>query len=122
MPKWIVQISIALILGVAGQLILKEGAGKLDVTMTGATGIFALIWRMLTNPQIFLGLVCYGISSIFWILVLKEKPLSMVYPLIGSTYILVVLFAWLIRGEVVSLVRWVGAAVITLGVILISKS
>jgi uncharacterized membrane protein len=122
MPKWIVQISIALILGVAGQLVLKEGAAKLDVSITGAGGILPLIWRMLTNPQIFLGLFFYGVSSVFWILVLKEKPLSFVYPLIGSSYILVVLFAWLIRGEMVSLTRWVGAAVITLGVILISRS
>lgn len=120
MPKWVFQIILAMVLGVIGQLILKEGASKLN--LSGGGGVGMMVWRMVSNPQIFLGLLFYGFSSIFWILVLKEKPLSLVYPMIGSSYILVVLFSWLVRHEMVSLTRWIGAVVITLGVVLISRS
>ncbi len=122
MAKWIIQIIIALTLGVFGQLFLKEGTTNLNISVSGITGPLLLVWRMITNPNIFIGLVCYGVSSIFWILVLKEKELSLVYPMIASGYILVVLFSWLIRHEPVSPTRWLGTIVITLGVILISRS
>ena len=94
----------------------------MNVSITGAAGPIMLIWRMITNLPIFIGLVCYGLSSIFYILVLKEKELSLVYPMIASSYVLVLLFAWLVRHEAVSPTRWVGVLVITLGVVLISRS
>ncbi len=122
MPKWIIQIIIALILGVAGQFLFKGGTESLNVSISGLSGPFILIWRMLTNPSIFWGLFCYGLSTVFYILALKEKEISLVYPMIASSYILVVLFAWLFKHEAVSPIRWVGVLVITLGVILISRS
>lgn len=122
MSKWVLQMVVALVLGVVGQLFFKEGASNLNVTISGTTGPLTLLWRMLTNPFIFIGLVCYGISTIFYILVLKEKDVSLVYPMIACGYILVVLFAWLVKHEPVSPIRWLGALVITLGVVLISRS
>jgi uncharacterized membrane protein len=122
MAKWVIQIIIALVLGITGQLLFKEGTGSLNVSVSGVTGPLVLIGRMLTNLPIFVGLVCYGLSTIFYILVLKDKDLSLVYPMIASSYALVLLFAWLFRHEAVSPIRWVGALVITLGVILISRS
>jgi uncharacterized membrane protein len=122
MAKWVLQIIIALVLGIAGQFLLKDGTTNLNVSISGAAGPLMLIWRMLTNLPIFFGLVCYGLSSIFYILVLKEKELSLVYPMIASSYVLVLLFAWLIRHEAISPIRWVGVLVITMGVVLISRS
>lgn len=118
MPKWVIQIVIALVLGVVGQLFLKEGATKLDLS----GGALLLVWKMITTPAILIGLICYGVSSIFWILVLKGKELSLVYPMIASGYILVVFFSWLVRHEAVSPTRWLGTLVIVLGVILLTRS
>ncbi len=121
MNQWVIQIIVSITLGVAGQLFFKEGASHLDISLTGASGVLALLWRMLSNPLIFVGLTCYAISTIFWILVLRQKNLSMVYPMIASGYILVVLFSWLVRHEAISPSRWLGAFIITLGVWLISR-
>ncbi len=122
MNRWVMQVIISVTLGVAGQLLFKEGASKLDITVSGAGGIFQLLWRMFTNPWVFAGLVCYGLSTILWILILKEKDLSMVYPMLASGYILVVLFSWLVRHETIAPSRWLGAVVISLGVWLIARS
>jgi uncharacterized membrane protein len=122
MPKWVIQIIIALVFGVAGQFLLKDGTHSLNVSVSGATGPLTLVWRIITNLPIFGGLLCYGLSSIFYILVLKEKELSYVYPMIASSYVLVLLFAWLFRHEAVSAVRWAGVFVIIAGVFLISQS
>ena len=122
MAKWVIQIIIAIVLGVVGQLLFKEGTSSLNVSISGTAGPLMLIWRMITNFPVFIGLVCYGVSTIFWVLVLKEKELSLVYPMLASSYILVLLFAWLVRHEAVSPVRWVGVLVISLGVVLISRS
>ncbi|TCL64796.1 EamA-like transporter family protein [Hydrogenispora ethanolica] len=121
MSLWVIQIIISIALGVAGQLLFKEGAARLDVSLSGAAGVFPLLWRMFAEPLIFIGLVCYGVSTVFWILVLKQKNLSMVYPLIASSYILVVFFSWLFRHETVAPSRWVGALIITVGVWLIAR-
>ena len=122
MSKWIIQIIISLFLGVAGQFLFKGGAESLNVSVSGVTGPLILIWRMLTNPSIFLGLFCYGLSTVFYILTLKEKEISFVYPLISSSYILVLLCSWLFKHEAISPIRWAGVLVIILGVILISRS
>lgn len=122
MAKWVIQIIIALVLGVAGQLLFKEGATKLDIAFSGPGGPIMLAWRMLTNPFIFFGLALYAISTFFWIIVLKQKELSLVYPLLASSYILVVLFSIFFRHEPVSLTRWLGVVVISFGVFLITRS
>ncbi len=122
MASWVIQILVSIGLGVTGQLMFKEGASRLDISLTGTAGIFGLVWRMISNPLIFIGLACYGVSTVFWILVLKQKNLSVVYPLIASGYILVVLFSWLIRHEAVTPMRWLGALIITMGVWLIARS
>jgi multidrug transporter EmrE-like cation transporter len=122
MNQWVIQMIISITLGVAGQLLFKEGASRLDASLLGVNGVLALLWRMCSNPSILIGLACYGVSTIFWILVLKQKNLSMVYPLLASGYILVVFFSWLIRHETVTPTRWLGALIIAAGVWLIARS
>ena len=122
MPKWLIQISIAVCLGVIGQLLFKEGATKLDVSFSGLNGVLGLLWRMVLNPTILIGLFCYGVSTVFWILVLKEKDLSMVYPMLAGSYVLVLLFSWLVRHEQISPGRWLGALIVSIGVFLISRT
>jgi uncharacterized membrane protein len=122
MAKWLIQIIIALVLGVAGQLLFKEGASKLDIAFSGLGGVIGVAGRMLTNPYIFFGLVLYAISTFFWIMVLNQKELSLVYPLLASSYILVVLFSALFRHEAVSPLRWLGVLVVATGVFLITRS
>jgi undecaprenyl phosphate-alpha-L-ara4N flippase subunit ArnF len=74
-----------------------------------------LLWLLL-------GLACYGASMLLWILVLTRLSLSVAYPLLSISYVLVYLVAtsmpaW---GEVASWQRSGGIAFILLGVVLVS--
>jgi drug/metabolite transporter (DMT)-like permease len=77
---------------------------------------------MFLNPYVFVGLACFGMSAVFWLVVLSRLELSLVYPMVSVAYILVAIFSWFFFKENVNLVRWLGILVIVMGVFLISRS
>ena len=87
-----------------------------------ASQLLFKIIPMILNPWVFLGFVCFGLSSLFWLVVLSRLPLSLVYPMVSFAYVLVALLSMFFFKESVTLVRWAGIFVIVAGVILISRS
>jgi uncharacterized membrane protein len=77
---------------------------------------------MFLNPYVFFGFASFGLSSIFWLVVLSRIELSLVYPMVSIAYVLVAIASWLFFKENVTLVRWLGILVIVMGVFLISRS
>lgn len=91
---------------VAGQLLLKRGmkATPLNVrSLAAGTGLLAT-WFFL------------------WLGLLARWELSHVFPFEGLNPALLVLGAWLFLKERVSLTGWIGIAMISLGVALVSSS
>ncbi|MNX53811.1 putative 4-amino-4-deoxy-L-arabinose-phosphoundecaprenol flippase subunit ArnE [compost metagenome] len=120
--------SIALILasvlvGVFGQLFLKAGVSKLG-TIGGAAmaNLPHLLGSVATNPLIIAGLACYGLGAAIWIIVLSRVDLSLAYPMLGLGYVFVLLTSWLLFGEAVTPLRWLGALMIVAGVVLVARS
>lgn len=70
---------------------------------------------------VFSGLTCYGLSMAFWVLALKKLPLSVAYPLLSISYVLVYLGAvylpWL--NEPLSWSKAVGILLILIGLIFV---
>ena len=115
-------IFIAMVFGVTGQLILKKGMndfGKIDIS---SLMVISQLFRAFFKPLILIGLVCYMISTIFWLVVLSKIDLSFAYPMVSISYVFVSLFSWIFLGEQISFYRWSGIAVICLGIFLISRS
>jgi multidrug transporter EmrE-like cation transporter len=113
-------LAISILLAVTGQLLMKRG-----MMLFGAFPASQLLYKiipMFLNPYVFFGFACFGLSSLFWLIVLSRLPLSFVYPMVSAAYVLVALFSMLFFKENVSLVRWAGIATIILGVFLISRS
>jgi drug/metabolite transporter (DMT)-like permease len=111
---------ISILLAVAGQLLMKRG-----MMAFGTFPVSQLLYKiipMFMNPYVFFGFACFGLSSIFWLVVLSRLPLSLVYPMVSVAYVLVALFSYFVFKETVSAVRWVGILIIILGVFLISRS
>ena len=121
-------ISIALLLvsvgfSIAGQITLKSAMnqigriGSAEVAAAGDT-----ILRAAREPRLWLGLTLFGISSIFWMVVLSRVPLSVAYPFVGISYVVIVLMARFVLAENVPALRWVGVLVVAAGITIIGLS
>jgi multidrug transporter EmrE-like cation transporter len=108
---------------VAGQLTLKAAMERVG-TIGGAQIADAgnTIGRVAREPRLWIGLALFGISAVFWLVVLSRVPLSVAYPSVGISYIVVVGFERFIRHEHVPSLRWVGVLVIAGGIALIGIS
>ncbi|WP_138753779.1 EamA family transporter [Paenibacillus sinopodophylli] len=103
-----------ILLLVSGQLLWKTGMNKLD-TAKGDSWV-SLLW----SPHIWSGLVLYGIATVMWLYVLKKLPLSLAYPLQSMAYVIALIAAVFIFHETVPLQRWIGVAIILVGVIVLA--
>ncbi len=116
-------VVISVCFAVAGQVTLKAAMDQFgpigDAQLSNPVQTFV---RALQLPLLWVGLVLFGISAFFWLVVLSRVPLSIAYPLVGVSYILVVLMAKLVLHESVPALRWIGVAVVALGVAVIGAS
>jgi drug/metabolite transporter (DMT)-like permease len=112
--------AISILLAVAGQLLMKKGMmlfGTFQISQ-----ILTKIIPMFLNPFVFSGFVCFGLSSIFWLVVLSRLEISLAYPMVSGAYVLVAIASYFFFGENLTIIRWAGIIVILLGVFLISRS
>ena len=123
MSKSLMMIFLSISLAVGGQLLLKTGMNAIgpitgDDVRTGAS----TITKVIANPQVVIGLLLYFVSAAVWLIVLSRVDLSFAYPLLGSSYIVILFASRFLFNEPVTAVRMGGVLLISLGVILITRS
>jgi multidrug transporter EmrE-like cation transporter len=112
---------VSVVFAVAGQLTLKTAMDSVGrIGKSSQLGETAL--RALKEPLLWMGLALFGISALFWLVVLSRVRLSVAYPIVGISYILIVLLARFRLHEYVPPLRWVGVSVIALGIAIIGFS
>jgi drug/metabolite transporter (DMT)-like permease len=119
----LLMLAISVAFAVAAQFTLK--AAMNEVGRIGSTEIAAVgdtLTRTLKEPRLWLGLTLFGISALFWLVVLSRVDLSVAYPFVGLSYIIVVLFSRLFLHEQVSALRWLGVVVVAAGIAIIGFS
>ncbi len=102
---------------ILGQIFLKSGALKLGEV--NATNILNHIIKILFTPELILGLSCYGIGAIAYILVLTRVDLSVVGPCTALVYVFSFFIAYFFFNESISIARTIGLGLIVCGVILV---
>ncbi len=115
-------ILIATVIGVIGQMMLKQGMtamGPLALSVESTPGI---IWRIVTSPMVIGGLLVYGAGTFFWLVTLSRIELSVAYPFVSLNHVIIFLLAWLVLREAVSPMRAAGVLVICIGMILVARS
>ena len=113
-------MSISISLAIVGQLMMKQGMmmfGKFPVSK-----LLINLLPILFQPYVFIGLICFCISSVFWLAVLSRIDLSLAYPMVSVAYVVTAIFAYFIFKENITLIRWLGILTICLGVFLVSRS
>lgn len=115
----IVSVSFA----VAGQLTLKtamQRVGRIGTAQVSAP--LETITRVAKEPLLWTGLTLFGISAVFWLVVLSHVPLSVAYPVVGLSYVMIVAFSRYVLHEHVPLLRWMGVVVVAVGIAVIGLS
>jgi drug/metabolite transporter (DMT)-like permease len=122
LAKSIILILVSISIAVGGQLLLKIGLNKIgSISVDSFSSLGQLFLGIIKSPLVLTGLFCYVISAAIWLVVLSAVDLSFAYPFIGLTYVLILIISKFVLREDVNPIRWIGAAVITAGVILISR-
>lgn len=73
------------------------------------------------NLHLYLGFFIYGFALILLLLALRDGDLSIVYPILGTSYMWVLLIAKFYFKEYISLTNLVGVFIIILGIIFITQ-
>jgi len=115
-------VLLGVLLNAIAQLLLKAGAGALAGVELRFANATAIAGRLVLNPPIIGGLICYAISVVVWILALSRVEVSVAYPMLSVGYVLNALAAWWLFHEDLSVMRMAGIGVILVGVWLVARS
>ncbi|MEJ2360479.1 MAG: 4-amino-4-deoxy-L-arabinose-phospho-UDP flippase [Gammaproteobacteria bacterium] len=122
--KSFIYMTASILLSTMAQVSMKAGMLLLaHDTSNGWPGILALL-ESHSILWVGFGLACYGISLLFWMSAIARLELSLAYPMLSLSWVLVYLVAvnWPMLHEHASWIRSIGILVVVLGVILIARS
>jgi len=88
----------------------------------GDTHLLALLPRAIESPTLWLGTAFLIVSFILFATALSWADLSFVVPAVSVEVVVNVAFANYFLNETVSLTRWMGVLLISVGVILVLRS
>ncbi|MBV6623522.1 MAG: EamA family transporter [Rivularia sp. (in: Bacteria)] len=116
-PQEFSLLLMSVISSVAGQFFLKAGALKLGKVNAG--NAISHIFNMIVTPEVVIGLACYGLGAIAYILLLTRVSLSVAGPSVSLVYVFSTLLGYFIFRETIPATRLVGLSFIIAGVVLV---
>jgi drug/metabolite transporter (DMT)-like permease len=102
--------ALSAFIGSIGQLEFKRGADNLQFD----------IKLLLTNYHLIIAVAVYCVSTVLYVYALNKENLSILYPIIATSYIWTLLFSKIFLKEQIGLTSWAGVFFILLGVTLIA--
>lgn len=102
----IILVIIATIIGSFGALLLKKGSGEFSLN----------IIKIINNKNVVFGVIIYVISAIFFLAGLRNGELSVLYPLVATSYIWTSLLSIYFLKEKMNKWKWIGVVLIIIGI------
>jgi multidrug transporter EmrE-like cation transporter len=123
MAKLLLILLVGLLFESAGVVLLKKGMNNIgEVKIVSAPELIRVAKAGLTSTQIWLG-VCF--EAVFFgclIILMNKSEISFLWPLTGLSFVFATFAAIWFLDEHVSVIRWVGVALIMIGAVFISYS
>jgi uncharacterized membrane protein len=94
-------------IGAYGAILLKKSASEISFT------------KLKFNRDLIIGVAIYGLSTIMFIIALRFGELSILYPVVATTYAWIALFSIYFLKEHMNSWKWAGIFAILIGVTLI---
>lgn len=111
-------IALALSFTTTGQVLQKLATNRVDSTADRP----GFIMQILSFRETYLAITCLVLGMLIWLLVLYHMEVSKATPFLSLGFFLVTLVSRYKLKETVSLQRWVGVLLVTLGLWLVSLS
>ena len=115
-------VMTGVLLNAVAQLALKASVSDTGIINLDMQSLLSSATSLATNMWLWLGLVCYAISVVVWILALSRVDVSIAYPMLSIGYIVNALAASQLFNEPLGLGKVVGIGVIMLGVYILARS
>lgn len=110
------------LLNAIAQLALKASVSETGVISLDIPSLLSSASSLIVNVWLWLGLVCYGVSVVVWILALSRVDVSIAYPMLSIGYVLNAIAAWHLFDEPMGPGRLIGIGIIILGVYVLARS
>jgi len=105
----LVLVIVGCVIGAYGGILLKKASATLKPTLSS----------VIHNRYLISGVLIYGIGTVMYIIALRGGELSILYPLIATSYIWTAIFSQRLLGEKMNRNKWIGIILILIGVSLI---
>jgi small multidrug resistance pump len=105
-----VALGAAILCGVAGQLLLKQGAAAPD--------FIAQLFR----PTTIIGLGFYALAALLYIVALRKIPVSIAFPSVSLSYVVVAVAGYFLWNEPFGVTQIGGLVLICAGVFVLSQA
>lgn len=113
---------VSISLAVVGQVLMKLGVNHIGGLTLDRGTIVSTVTRVFSNPPILVGLAFYGTSAFLWLIAISKLPLSVAYPMVAITYVVVPVFSIVFLGERLVPGRIGAMGIIVLGILLLARS
>ena len=101
----LLMVFVTLLTSIA-QILYKMGVGKLRFN----------IISIITNYPIIIGIILYIIGAVFMIISFRGGEVSVLYPIVATSYIWVSLLSNFFFNEFINTIRWAGIFAIVIGI------
>ncbi|MEQ9695206.1 hypothetical protein [Shimia sp. SDUM112013] len=113
-------IIVSITFSALGQTSFKIGVDKLQLA-EGST-LWDKLMGFALSPTILLGFGFYGVGAFVWLLALRQTELSLAYPFVALSFVIVFLIGVIGLGETVNATKITGLAIIILGTLVLARA
>lgn len=104
----------SILLGATGQFLFR--VGMLHYGRVSVENIWQQLFKIIFTPAIFSGFICFGVSSILWLVVISKWELSYAYPMVALGYVLAIFYGTFFLHESANIYKLFGSALILIGI------
>jgi multidrug transporter EmrE-like cation transporter len=116
-------VLVSVLLSSIAQIVLKEGMSSASIQLASAQGMnMRMAVAIALNLKVLCGLLIYFASAAVWLFVLARVAVGLAYPFVGLGFVVTMLLAWIIRGEIPSMPQVIGTLTICLGVVVMARA
>lgn len=107
-------------LTVIGEVLLKLGVNAVSARVGAFSLSPEVLWATFTDWRVLAGFALVFGGSLFWLGVISRVDLSFAYPLLALNYVIVLIPSRFLLNELITPSKIIGAAIVVLGVIVIT--